>query len=55
MIDSTDQAMAIGALAVAAAILYAAWHEYTKKNQRDAKLLAAVGALSLVGGVVAWL
>lgn len=46
--------MAIGALALAAAVLYAAWHEYAAKNQRDAKLLAAVGAASLIGSVAAW-
>jgi hypothetical protein len=46
--------MAIGALALAAAVLYAAWHEYAAKNQRDAKLLAAVGAASLMGSVAAW-
>lgn len=46
--------MAIGALALAAAVLCAAWHEYAAKNQRDAKLLAAVGAASLIGSVAAW-
>ena len=47
--------MAIGALALAAAVLYAAWHEYAAKNPRDAKLLAAVGAISLMGSATAWL
>ena len=49
--------VAIGALALAlsAAVFYAAWHEYTEKNQRDGKLLAAVGAVSLMGSAVAWL
>ncbi len=46
---------AIGALALAVAILYAAWQEYAAKNQRDAKLLAAVGAFSLMGSAAAWL
>jgi hypothetical protein len=46
--------MAIGALALTAAVLYAAWHEYAAKNQRDAKLLVAVGAVSLMGSVAAW-
>ena len=47
--------MAIGALALAAAVLYAAWHEYAAKNHRDARLLAAVGAASLMGSAMAWL
>ena len=47
--------IAIGGLALAAAVLYAAWHEYAAKNQRDAKLLAAVGAISLMGSAMAWL
>ena len=47
--------MAIGGLALAAAVLYAAWHEYAAKNQRDAKLLAVVGAISLMGSAMAWL
>jgi hypothetical protein len=46
---------AIGALALAAAVLYAAWHEYAAKNHRDAKLLAAIGTLSLMGSTAAWL
>ena len=46
---------AIGALVLAFAILYAAWHEYTEKNRRDAKLLAAMGAVCLMGSSVAWL
>jgi hypothetical protein len=45
----------IGAMALASAVLYAAWHEYSAKNHRDAKLLAALGAVSLMGGAVAWL
>lgn len=47
--------MVIGGLALAAAVLYAAWYEYTAKNQRDAKLLTAVGAVSLMGCAMAWL
>jgi hypothetical protein len=43
--------MAIGALALALAILCAAWHEYRERNRRDASLLAAVGAVSLMGRV----
>jgi hypothetical protein len=46
---------AYGALALAAALLYAAWHEFSAKNQRDAKLLTAVGAVSLAGSAAAWL
>lgn len=48
--------VAIGGLALAGAVLYAAWREYIEKNPRDASLLAAVGALSLMGGAAAaWL
>jgi hypothetical protein len=46
--------VAIGALAMAVAILYAAWYEYRAVNLRDARMLAAVGALSLVGSAAAW-
>jgi hypothetical protein len=46
--------MAIGALALAAAVLYAAWHEFAAKNRRDAKLLAVIGSVSLMGSVAAW-
>lgn len=45
--------LAFGGIALAAAVLYAAWHEYAAKNQRDAKLLFAAGAASLIGGVTA--
>jgi hypothetical protein len=41
--------MALGALALAAAVLYAAWHEYAAKNHRDARLLAVIGTFSLMG------
>lgn len=47
--------IAVGALALAAAVLYAAWHEYAAKNHRDAKLLVAVATLSLIGGAAAWI
>ncbi len=55
MIDLAVPDVAIGALALATAILYAALHEYAAKNHRDAKLLGAVGLASLMGGVVAWI
>jgi len=55
MNDLMAPEIAIGGLALAVAVLYAAWHEYAAKNQRDAKLLAAVGAASLMGSAVAWL
>ncbi|MBP6483564.1 MAG: hypothetical protein KAX88_04670 [Rhodoferax sp.] len=47
--------MVYGALALAAVLLMAAWHEFAAKNPRDAKLLVAMGAASLTGGTVAWL
>ena len=55
MTDFSSQGMVIGGLAIAAAILYAAWHEYAEENRRDAQLLAVVGAASLMGSVAAWL
>ena len=55
MSDLIAPDMAIGALAVALAILYGAWHETRAKNARDARLLAAVGAVSLMGSAAAWL
>lgn len=47
--------MVVGAMALAAAVLYAAWHEYAANNRRDAQLLAAVGAASLMGSAMVWL
>lgn len=55
MNDLVAPDIAIGALALAAAVLYAAWHEYAAKNPRDAQLLAAVSALGLMGSTMAWL
>lgn len=46
---------ALGTLALAGAVLYAAWHEYAARNRRDAKLLAAVGTAGLLAGACAWL
>jgi uncharacterized membrane protein len=39
----------IGGMALTVVVLWAAAHEYFHKNPRDAKLLAAVGALGLLG------
>ena len=55
MNEFTAPDMAIGALALACALLYAAWHEYSANNRRDSHLLAAVGAVSLVGSAMVWL
>ena len=55
MIDLAVPDVAIGGLALAGAVLYAAWHEYTQKNPRDDSLLATVGAISLMGSAAAWL
>jgi len=46
---------AFGGLALASVVVYAAWHEYSAKNHRDAKLLAAIGVFSLMGSALAWL
>jgi hypothetical protein len=55
MIDLSAPDLAYGALALAAVVFYAAWHEYAAKNQRDAKLLAAVATAGLLGGAAVWL
>lgn len=55
MTDLMAPDVAIGGLALAAAVLYAAWNEYAAKNQRDAKALATVGALGLMASAAAWL
>jgi hypothetical protein len=49
-----DLDIALGATALAIAVLYAAWHDYKTDNRRDAKLLTVVGSLALVGSAVAW-
>lgn len=55
MNDFVVPEVALGALALALVVLYAAWREYADKNQRDAKLLAAIGAISLGGSAAGWL
>lgn len=47
--------IAYGVLALAAVVLYAAWHEYRSKNHRDGKLLTVVGAVCLMGSAGVWL
>jgi hypothetical protein len=54
MSDFVPPDMAVGGLIFAAAVLYAAWHEYAGKNQRDARLLSATGAVSLIGSAAVW-
>lgn len=54
MSDAMIPEMAAGALALAFAILYAAWHEYQRNNQRDARLLATVAAMGLAGSAGFW-
>ncbi len=44
-----------GFLILGGVTLYAAWHEFKAKNQRDANLLAAVGVAGLLGGAVTML
>jgi uncharacterized membrane protein len=39
----------IGGMALTVVVLWAAAHEYFHKNTRDAKLLATVGTLGLLG------
>lgn len=55
MIDQLPPDATLGGLALAAAVLYAAWQEYAAKNARDARLLATVGAASLAGSLAVWM
>lgn len=54
MNDLMAPELATGAMVMTLAILYAAWHEYQKKNQRDARLLATVAAMGLAGSTAIW-
>lgn len=54
MIDLAVPGVAAGSLALVAAILYSAWHEYRLRNVRDAKLLAVIGAGGLAASAVSW-
>lgn len=54
MSDAMIPEVAAAALALAFAILYAAWHEYQRNNQRDARLLATVAAMGLAGSAGLW-
>jgi hypothetical protein len=47
--------VALGAFALAVAVIYGAWKEYSLANARDGKLLAAIGSASLLGSALAWL
>jgi len=49
MIEIQMPNAAWGGMLVAAAILYGAWHEFTAKNRRDARMLALTGAVSIAG------
>jgi hypothetical protein len=54
MIDVLIPDAALGAMALAFAVLYGAWHEHAAKNPRDARLLTALGVASLAGSALAW-
>jgi len=54
MIDFAVPDMAIAGFAVAAALLYAAWHEYSARNRRDANLLAVAGFVGFASSTAAW-
>lgn len=40
---------------LAAVMLLGAWREYASENRRDAKLLAAFGAGSVLAGAAIWI
>ena len=47
--------IALGAIALAVAVCYAAWYEYRRKNHRDATLLGTLAVVDLMGSAVSWL
>jgi len=49
----SDFALAGAALGVL--LLFGAWREYARENQRDAELLAACGAGGMLAGAAVWL
>jgi len=53
MLETSTPELAFGGLALAAAVFLAAWYEYARSNRRDAGLLAASGAVTLIGSTVA--
>ncbi len=55
MTELATPELAIGGIALAAAILYGAWYEFQVNNPRDAKLLASVGIAALIGSAFAWM
>ena len=55
MTELATPEIALGGMTLAAVILYSAWQEFKGNNPRDAKLLATVGAIALMGGTVAWM
>ena len=46
--------IAVGILCIAVCLLYSAWHDYKSGNMRDSKLMAAVGAVSLIGATISY-
>ena len=55
MIDISVPDLWVGVAAISATVFFAAWRESVADNLRDAKFLAAAGALSAVGGIATWL
>jgi hypothetical protein len=45
---------ALGVLVIAVGMLYSAWHDYKSDNPRDARWLAALGTVGLMGGTMAY-
>ena len=52
-LDEVD--IAVGILFIAVCLLYSAWHDYKSGNMRDSNLMAAVGAVSLLGGTISYM
>lgn len=54
MFDIAVPDAALGILFIAGCLLYSAWRDYRTDNKRDARMLAAFGTVSLMGGTVAY-
>jgi len=55
MFDIPAPDAALGVLTISVGMLYAAWHDYKRDNARDARLMAVIGTVSLMGSTLAYL
>jgi hypothetical protein len=55
MSDLAPPDIIYGFILLSGVALFAAWHEFKSRNQRDANVLAALGVAGLLGGAVSLL